>query len=145
MIYRKYMEKQNRFTPEIISALETNDIFVFGSNLAGMHGGGAARTALKWGAIMGRGTGLQGRTYAIPTMFRTVAEIKPYVVDFLDFAKNHPEYRFLVTRIGCGIAGFSVGEIAGLFKPVVTDNITNIFLPEDFVTFILSQENKGNS
>ena len=56
------MEKQNRFTPEVITTLETNDIFVFGSNLAGMHGGGAARTALKWGAIMGRGVGLQGRT-----------------------------------------------------------------------------------
>jgi hypothetical protein len=132
------MEKQNRFTPEVITTLETNDIFVFGSNLAGMHGGGAARTALKWGAIMGRGVGLQGRTYAIPTMFRTVNEIKPYVADFVEFAKSHPEYRFLVTRIGCGIAGFTVKEIAGLFKPVVMDNITNIFLPEDFVTSILS-------
>jgi hypothetical protein len=76
-------------------------------------------------------------------MFRTVEEIKPYVIDFINFAKSHPEYRFLVTRIGCGIAGFSVNEIAGLFKPVVTDDIPNIFLPEDFVTFILSQVNKG--
>jgi hypothetical protein len=139
------MEKHNRFTPELIITLETNDIFVFGSNLAGIHGGGAARTALKWGAIMGQGVGLQGRTYAIPTMFRTVDEIKPYVTDFVGFAKNHPEYRFLVTRIGCGIAGFSVNEIAGLFKHVVTDNITNIFLPEDFVTSILSQVNNENN
>ena len=135
------MQKQNRFTPEIISTLEKNDIFVFGSNLAGMHGGGAARTALRWGAIMGQGVGLQGRTYAIPTMFRTFNEIKPYVTDFIDFAKNHPEFRFLVTRIGCGIAGFSVKEIAGLYKTVVTDDVTNIFLPKDFVTFILSQVN----
>jgi hypothetical protein len=139
------MQKQNCFTPEIITTLEKNDIFVFGSNLAGMHGGGAARTALKWGAILGQGVGLQGRTYAIPTMFGTVDEIKPYVADFVEFAKSHPEYRFLVTRIGCGIAGFTVEEIAGLFKPVVTDDITNIFLPEDFVAFILSQENKGNN
>ena len=138
------MQKQNRITPEIITTLEINDIFVFGSNLAGMHGGGAARTALRWGAIMGQGVGLQGRTYAIPTMFRSVDEIKPYVSDFLDFAKRHPEFRFLVTKIGCGIAGFSVKEIARLFNPVITDNITNIFLPEDFVTFILLQENKGN-
>ena len=139
------MQKQNCFTPEIITTLEKNDIFVFGSNLAGMHGGGAARTALRWGAIMGRGVGLQGRTYAIPTMFGTVDEIKPYVSDFIDFAKKHPEFRFLVTRIGCGIAGFTVEGIAGLFKPVVKDDITNIFLPEDFVAFILSQENKGNN
>jgi hypothetical protein len=139
------MEKQNRITTEVITTLETNDIFVFGSNLAGMHGGGAARTALKWGAIMGQGVGLQGRTYAIPTMFRSADEIKPYVTDFIDFAKSHPEYRFLVTRIGCGIAGFSVQEIAELFKPVVMDTITNIFLPEDFVISILSQVNKGNN
>ena len=139
------MQKKNRITPEIISALETNDIFVFGSNLAGMHGGGAARTALRWGAIMGQGVGLQGRTYAIPTMFRSVDEIKPYVTDFIDFAKRHPENRFLVTRIGCGIAGFSVVEIAGLFKHVLKDDITNIFLPEDFVTSIISQINKGNN
>lgn len=139
------MGKQNRFTPEVITTLEKNNIFVFGSNLAGMHGGGAARTALKWGAIMGRGVGLQGSTYAIPTMFRTVNEIKPYVDDFVEFAKNHPEYRFLVTRIGCGIAGFTVEEIAGLFKPVVMDDITNIFLPEDFVTFIQTQVNNNNN
>jgi hypothetical protein len=139
------MGKQNRFTPEVITTLEKNNIFVFGSNLAGMHGGGAARTALKWGAIMGRGVGLQGSTYAIPTMFRTVNEIKPYVDDFVEFAKNHPEYRFLVTRIGCGIAGFTVEEIAGLFKPVVMDDITNIFLPEDFVTFIQTQVNNNKN
>jgi hypothetical protein len=136
------MKIQNRITPEIITTLQPNDIFVFGSNLAGMHGGGAARTALRWGAIMGQGIGLQGSTYAIPTMFGTIDEIKPYVIDFIGFAKSHPDCRFLVTRIGCGIAGFSPLEIAGLFKSVIQDDVINIFLPEDFVTILLSQENK---
>jgi len=130
------MEKQTRFTPGIINFLEKNEIFVFGSNLAGMHGGGAARTALKWGAIMGQGVGLQGQTYAIPTMFRTVEEIKPYVNDFIDLAKNHPEYRFLVTKIGCGIAGFSEKEIAELFVLVVQEDIKNIVLPEEFASIL---------
>lgn len=130
------MGKKSRFTPEIINFLEKNEIFVFGSNLAGMHGGGAARTALKWGAVMGQGVGLQGQTYAIPTMFSTAAEIKPYVIDFIAFAKSQPEFRFLVTKIGCGIAGFSEEEIAALFVSVVQEDIKNIFLPREFLTIL---------
>ena len=127
------MEKSIGITPEIISTLENNDVFVFGSNPAGRHGGGAARTAMKWGAVMGQGVGLQGQTYAIPTMFNTTEEIRPYVTEFITFAKNHPEYRFLVTKIGCGIAGFTVTEMAELFRPVINGHIQNIYLPNEFI------------
>lgn len=111
--------------------MKENEIFVFGSNLAGMHGGGAARVALmRFGAIMGQGVGLQGQSYAIPTMHGGVDVIKPYVDEFIDFAIQHPELKFLVTAIGCGIAGFAVEEIAPLFRRACA--VGNIYLPERF-------------
>lgn len=120
-----------RVTPDNIKALEPNEIFVFGSNLGGMHGGGAAALAWrKFGAVMGQGEGLQGQSYAIPTMHGGVEAIAPYVDRFIDFAKAHPELTFLVTRIGCGIAGFKDSEIAPLFKNAV--NVSNIILPQTF-------------
>lgn len=120
------------FTPERISKLKPNEIFVFGSNLAGMHGGGAAWIAYeRFGAIMGQGVGLQGQSYAIPTMQGGVETIKPYVDEFIEFASKHPEYKFLVTKIGCGIAGFRVEEIAPLFAEAI--DMDNVILPEDFV------------
>ena len=122
---------QIRITPGRINRLADGDIFVFGSNLAGMHAGGAARYALEaFGAKWGQGVGLQGRSYAIPTMQGGVETIKPYVDSFIDFAKEHPELRFLVTRIGCGIAGFTDAEIAPLFKQAL--NVSNICLPSEF-------------
>lgn len=123
--------KKNRITPRNVDKLAANEIFVFGSNLSGMHGGGAARTAVrKFGAIMGRGVGLQGQSYAIPTMHGGVDAIKPYIDDFIAFAKMNPELKFLVTRVGCGIAGFRDSEIAPLFAPAA--NIENVALPESF-------------
>lgn len=96
-----------------------------------MHGGGAARIAvMKFGAIMGQGVGLQGQSYAIPTMQGGVETIKPYVDEFIEFAKAHTSLKFLVTRIGCGIAGFSDEEIAPLFKEALP--IANIVLPQSF-------------
>jgi O-acetyl-ADP-ribose deacetylase (regulator of RNase III) len=121
-----------RVSPQWINKLEANEIFVFGSNLEGMHGGGAAAVARKWGAIWGQGVGLQGQTYAIPTMQGGVETIKPYVDEFLAFAKSHPELKFLVTEIGCGIAGFTVQEIAPLFKAALEENIENVYLPQRF-------------
>ena len=122
------MEKK-RTTPEYITELKPGDIFVFGSNLRGMHGGGAARIAhQKFGAIMGQGVGLQGQCYAIPTMQGGVETIRPYVDEFLAFAKEHPELTFLVTRIGCGIAGFTDEEISPLFAQA--HEIENVVLPE---------------
>lgn len=121
-----------RITPDWITHLEENEIFVFGSNLKGMHGGGAARVALeKFGAVWGQGTGLQGNSYAIPTMHGGTDVIAPYVDDFIAFAREHKEMRFYVTRIGCGIAGFTVQEMAPLFKAALDEE--NIYLPEDFI------------
>ena len=120
------------YTPERISELKPNEIFVFGSNLAGAHGGGAARLAYeRFGAILGQGVGLQGQSYAIPTMQGGVETIKPYVDEFIAFAKTHPEYKFFVTKIGCGIAGFRIEEIAPLFKEAI--DCENIILPKEFV------------
>lgn len=102
-----------------IDTLEEHEIFVFGSNLAGHHGGGAARAAnIKFGAEWGVGVGLTGQTYAIPTMQGGVETIKPYVDEFIRFAQANPELKFLVTRIGCGIAGFRDEDIAPLFHKV---------------------------
>ena len=120
-----------RSTPEFITELQPNEIFVFGSNLEGMHGGGAAYIAYrKFGAIMGQGVGLQGQSYGIPTMQGGVETIRPYVDEFIQFAKEHPTLTFLVTRIGCGIAGFTDEEISPLFEKA--HDVENIVLPPNW-------------
>lgn len=124
-----------RYTPENINDLSIDEIFVFGSNLKGQHGGGAAKLAMKFGAKWGKGIGLAGNTYAIPTKedFRrslTVDEIRPFVDQFILFAKESEDYVFLVTKIGCGLAGHSVENIAPLFERA--KNISNIILPKEF-------------
>lgn len=125
-----------RFTPENISRLAPDEVFVFGSNLAGMHGGGAARAALlHFGAIMGKGVGIQGQSYAIPTMQGGVETIKPYVDDFIRYAQEHPSLTFLVTRIGCGIAGFTDAEIAPLFADATS--LKNVVLPRSFWDYLI--------
>ena len=114
--------------------MKENEVFVFGSNLAGSHGGGAAWIAYqKFGAIWGQGVGLQGQSYGIPTMQGGVETIKPFVDEFIEFAKEHPELKFLVTRIGCGIAGFRDEEIAPLFKDAI--DVENVILPKSFVSY----------
>ena len=128
---KKAYGQQKRTTPEFITSLEPNEIFVFGSNLKGMHGGGAAYIAYrKFGAIMGQGVGLQGQSYGIPTMQGGVETIRPYVDEFIEFAKEHPTLTFLVTRIGCGIAGFTDDEISPLFKEA--HEVDNIVLPPNW-------------
>lgn len=119
-----------RTSPKWITSLQPDEVFVFGSNLQGLHAGGAAKLAMQWGAVWGKGVGLQGQTYAIPTMQGDVETIQPYVSNFISFAKLHPELKFLVTEIGCGIAGFSVEEIAPLFIKAV--EVENIYLPQRF-------------
>lgn len=127
--------KHPSYTPDFIKTLGENEVFVFGSNLAGAHGGGAARVAMNhFGAIWGQGVGMQGQSYAIPTMQGGVDTIKPYVDEFILFAKAHPEQTFYVTRIGCGIAGFRDQEIAPLFSAAT--NVDNIILPKTFADIL---------
>jgi len=129
---------KKRVSPKWIKKLEKDEVFVFGSNLSGFHAGGAAALAMKWGAVWGQGVGLQGQTYAIPTMQGGVETIKPYVDEFLSFAKTHPELKFLVTEIGCGIAGFTPDDIAPLFKKAIDEDFANVYLPESFTALDVS-------
>ena len=119
-----------RITPDHITRLVANEVFVFGSNEQGLHHGGAAKAALNnFGAIMGQGNGLQGKSYAIPSM-SGLGVMGEYVKEFCEFAKGHPEKRFLVTEIGCGIAGYSIGEVAPLFECCA--EVENVTLPASF-------------
>ena len=124
-------------SPNNITKLETNEVFVFGSNLAGRHGAGAAKQALTWGAKWGQANGLQGKTYGISTKdasikrVLTINEIKPFVDEFILFAKSNPQLTFLVTEIGCGLAGYSPKDIAPLFKEA--KDVENIKLPHRFL------------
>ena len=119
-----------RVAPDNIKSLESNEIFVFGSNANGFHGGGAAAFAMhKFGAIWGQGEGLQGQCYAIPTM-EGMDNMKAAIERFTQFADQHSELRFLVTRVGCGVAGYNVREVAPLFKGCIS--LENVALPSDF-------------
>lgn len=136
------MNIDKRITPDSIIELANNEIFVFGSNLDGYHGGGAAGLAFdKFGAIWGQGVGPQGQSYAIPTMLEYIENIAPYVNQFIDFAKEHREKKFLVAEIGCGIAGFIPEEIAPLFIKAI--EIPNISLPKRFWEILLNLEDNG--
>lgn len=130
------MSKNRTENPNIasgrIASLEKDEIFVFGSNLEGKHLGGAAKAAHnRLGAQWGVDMGLTGKSYAIPTMQGGIETIKPYVDQFIEYAKEHQEKKFLVTRIGCGIAGFKDEEIASLFKKATS--LKNVYLPISFL------------
>lgn len=129
------MEKESQITPEYITTLSEGEIFVFGSNLQGRHGGGAARMAYQlFGAEWGVGVGRTGRCYGIPTMHGGIVAIKPYVDEFIEYAGTHPENRFLVTRIGCGIAGFTSRQMAPLF--MAARSLPNVTLPRDWLQIL---------
>lgn len=106
-------------------SLVSNEIFVFGSNLAGRHGKGAALTAFhKYGAKYRKGTGLQGRSYAIPTKdedlnVMELHDIVPYIHEFVQFTKDNPQFYFYVTAIGCGLSGYKPKDIAPHFKGAI--------------------------
>ena len=130
------MSRYNRTTPPRITKLEENQIFVFGSNEIGVHGAGAAAMALKFGAIYGNPIGLQGNTYAIPTKDHSIyctlplPKIGMYVDNFIDFAIVNTDKIFLVTEIGCGLAGLTPNQIAPLFTRAMDKD--NIHLPARF-------------
>jgi hypothetical protein len=119
------------YTPQMNNG---KHIFVFGSNLAGVHGAGAARDArLYWGARVGVGLGLQGQSYAIPTKDDCIItlpldRIEGYVKDFNGFATANPDLSFLVTAIGCGLAGYRPDQIA----PMFSNSPKNCILPDEF-------------
>lgn len=128
------MDKK-RITPAFITHLNDDEIFVFGSNKEGLHGGGAARTAYeRFGAQWGVGTGRTGQCYAIPTMDGSIDIIRRHVDEFTSYAKAHQELTFLVTPVGCGIAGWKESQIAPLFKEA--SQLENVSLPEKFRNII---------
>lgn len=133
------------YTPENITDLGPDDIFVFGSNLQGDHAGGAARVAYdRFGAIRGQGVGIQGQSYAIPTMQGGIETIRPYVDQFTDLAREWDQNTFYVTRIGCGIAGFTDEEIAPLFDEAY--DLYNVRLPKSFAEIIeRNRQKEGKS
>ncbi len=129
-----------KFTPENIIHLEPNQIFTYGANEAYIHGAGAARLAMRWGAKYGA-DGLVGQTYGIPTKDRQIYtlpldKIQLHVNVFLSFAFSHQEYEFLVTKIGCGLALYQPKDIAPLFKIIKTGVFENVILPEEFYKYI---------
>lgn len=125
-----------KHTPDKIEKLEPNEVFVFGSNESGIHGAGAAKLARdKFGAQMGVGFGMQGHSFAIPTKDWEIKTlplevIRFYVNRFIAYAKGEPYRKFLVTKIGCGLAGYSAAEIKPLFKECI--HLSNVILPEEF-------------
>ena len=128
-----------RVTPDYVTTLAPGQVFVFGSNPAGLHDGGAAAVAYgRFGAVLGQGAGLQGDSYAIPTTLDSVEAIRPFVDEFIEFAAGHPEKTFLVTRIGCGVAGFTDEQIAPLFEKAVA--LPNVHLPLSFWHYINRNE-----
>lgn len=122
----------------MITELKPNQVFVFGSNLAGKHGGGAARQALEsFGAKLGNGRGMQGQSWALPTLgfnFEKLSldEIEENLNDLKEYAQHNPNTEFLLTKIGCGIANFEVSEIAQLCSNMPS----NVILPKEFIDFL---------
>ena len=131
------INRKGRVSSPIIFELKRNEVFVFGSNLSGMHGAGAAEMAKrKFKAVYGQGTGPQGKTYAIPTKglyakhSLPIELIRPFVDSFIEYARFNEEKIFLVTEIGCGLAGFKPADIAPLFAKA--KSVKNICLPQSF-------------
>lgn len=132
-------------TPNNITSLGHNEVFVFGSNLAGIHGKGAAALAhKKFGAVRGVGVGIQGKSYAIPTKdFQlkplSLDTISWYVNGFIEFISNHQELEFLVTRVGCGLAGYKDSDIAPLFRDCI--HYQNVSLPQEWLDILPQYDN----
>ena len=128
------MERQ--YTPENITELKENEVFVFGSNLNGNHTGGAAYLAVeKFGAEMGNAEGIQGQSYAIPTLDKNMerinlTDLEQSINRLYDYAEENPGKTFYMTKIGCGIAGYEVSDIATIVN--CRDIPANIIIPEEF-------------
>jgi len=135
-----------RYTPEQIENLQPNQIFVFGSNKAGLHIGGAARIAYeKFGAEYGNGEGLQGQSYALPTLDEDLQklskdELAKRFLRFLEIVLGNPYLEFLLTKVGCGIAGYSIEEVRDIFWQTIEKvkasgrggKPANLIIPKEF-------------
>lgn len=133
--YKKRMVSPDRITPELITSLNENEVFVFGSNIHGEHSGGASAYALHYfGTVNRQAEGLQGQSYAIPTDGVNVNELYLGIRHFHDFAQAHPELTFYVTRIGCGTAGWSIFRVAPMFADCA--NLDNVKLPKEFWEYL---------
>ncbi len=141
------MNIENR-TTRFVEELFADEIFVFGSNLQGHHGKGAAKTAKRWGAKRGQADGLMGRTYGIPTkgmkmnIILPISKVKSYVDDFVEFAKLHPEMKFLVTEVGCGLAKGGDNKRHELIAPLFVGavHLENVSLPKKFWDVLAKQK-----
>lgn len=130
-----YYIECERVAPDFVRDLEPNEIFVFGSNINGQHFGGAARHALsRFGAIIGKAEGIQGKSYAIPSVGNSLADLRKCIERFTEYAVQHPEKNFLLSAIGCGNAGYSPGQIAPLFKQAY--EFGNVYIPATFLPYI---------
>nr|WP_174505439.1 hypothetical protein [Acinetobacter sp. Marseille-Q1620] len=122
----------------IIKSLPEDTVFVFGSNMAGTHAGGAAKMAVEhFGAVKGVGRGWAGQSFAIPTMNEhlqqmPLSQIQHYIEDFKIYTKNHPKMKYFITSIGCGVAGYKTEEIAPMFKGISH----NVIFPISFRPFV---------
>lgn len=133
--------RNKKLTPDRVIKLSYCEVFVFGSNVEGLHMGGAAQMAYeKFGAIWGQGVGAQGQSYAIPTMHGGLIDIQPYVDEFIEYARFHPNNRFLLTRIGCGVAGFKDKDMAKLFAKTL--ELVNVSIPKAWRPYII-EYNRG--
>ena len=148
LLDRTFTEKQNEEQFQILtSKLFPSTIFVFGSNLAGRHGAGAAKYAMQhYGAKYGVGYGLTGQAYALPTKDWDIdtlplSAIQVFVYAFIGFARHHPELHFLITRIGCGLAGYKDLEIA----PMFIGSPTNCHFYEEWKNWLPKQSVLGPS
>lgn len=135
---------QQEFTPENIQELKENEVFVFGSNLAGNHSGGAAAFAHRnFGAEMGVGVGPTGRCYALPTLDHNFGQLafytlRKYIVKFLNYAESNPEKKFLLTKVGIGIAGYALSDMRSILWECINNvclqgrKPSNLIIPKEF-------------
>jgi len=140
----------NRISPEEFNSLNENEILVFPSNLSGIHGKGLAKVAFdNFGAVWGKGIGLYGQTYAIPTKDYNVksrlsiTRIQKYIENFIIFANNNKNNKFLVSKIGCGYSGYTPIDIAPLFVEAI--DVDNIHLPLEFWNELIKLKKYGNN
>lgn len=132
---RGYFVEESRIAPDFIDRLGNADVFVFGSNIHGQHHEGASLYALEhFGAINGQAEGMQGRCYAIPTEGNTFEELEQAIERFSDYVVTHPHVRFMLSAIGCGAAGYSVEQIAPLFRQAYS--FGNVYVPEHFLKYV---------